>query len=63
MDKLRSVIAKMLTDRELIVYLLVESGMTTRDLAERLGVSHETIRSLHKDAKAKMELYREAGIL
>jgi DNA-binding CsgD family transcriptional regulator len=63
MDKLRSVMAKMLTDREIIVYLLVESGMTTRDLAERLGVSHETIRSLHKDAKAKLELYKKTGIL
>ena len=63
MDKQRSVLYKMLTDRELIVYLLIESGMTTRDLAERLGVSHETIRSLHKDAKAKMEMFKEAGIL
>lgn len=52
----------MLTEREVIIYQLIESGMTTRDLAERIGVSHENIRTVHKNATEKIKRFGEAGL-
>jgi DNA-binding CsgD family transcriptional regulator len=61
MDNIKQLLSNMLTERELIIFLLVESNMSTRDLAGRLGVSHENIRTTHKNAKAKMEKFADAG--
>lgn len=61
-DSIKALTSKMLTEREVIIYQLIESGMTTRDVAERIGVSHESVRTTHKDAAAKIKQFGEAGL-
>lgn len=62
MDTIKALLSQMLTEREAIIYMLVESGMTTRDLAERLSVSHGTISLTHKNAQEKITLFGELGL-
>lgn len=62
LDTIKALTSPTLTEREVIIYLLIESGMTSRDLANRLGISHESVRGTHKDAKAKIDKLSEAGM-
>lgn len=43
MQELKNYVDKHLTDREMIIYLLVVSGMSYRDIAKRLLTSHQSI--------------------
>lgn len=61
-DSIKALTSQMLTEREVIIYMLVESGMSTRDIAARLDVSHENIRTTHKNAEAKIKRFGEAGL-
>lgn len=45
-----------LTDRELEVYRLIGNGLSTREIAERLGLSIKTIESHRENVKAKLRL-------
>lgn len=45
-----------LTDRELEVFDLIGSGMTTRQIAERLTLSHKTIETYKENIKRKLNL-------
>lgn len=62
-DAIKALTKHQLTEREVIIYQLVQSGMTTRDVAERIGVSHESVRTTHKNAEAKIKRLGEAGLL
>jgi DNA-binding CsgD family transcriptional regulator len=63
-DVISSLTAIQPTEREVIVYLLVEDGsISNRRLGEILGVSHENIRTTHLKAKKKIERLGEAGLL
>lgn len=61
-DSIKALTNIMLTEREVIIYQLIESGMTTRDVAERIGVSHESVRTTHKNAADKIKRFGEAGL-
>lgn len=51
-----------LTDRELEVFDLIGSGMTTRQIAERLDLSHKTIETYKENIKAKLKLKNAAEL-
>lgn len=63
MDPITRMMKSQLTEREAIVYLLIESGMGYRDLGKRLGVSHYYISKLFDAASAKVEKLETAGVL
>lgn len=54
MDKFKRLLAQQIEESDLILYTLIESGMTYRDLGERLGLSHETIRKRYKATSKKI---------
>jgi DNA-binding NarL/FixJ family response regulator len=51
-----------LTDRELEVFGLIGQGLTTRQIAERLGLSYKTIESYRENIKAKLSLKNAAEL-
>ena len=53
--KLKDLKSVMMSDWEAVVYLLVVSGLSTRDLGQRLGVSHQSIVNAHSRASKKLE--------
>lgn len=61
-DSIKALTSQMLTEREVIIYQLVESGMSSRDVADRIGVSHESVRTTHKNAADKIKRFGEAGL-
>jgi len=61
MDSIRKLMSNMLTEREIIIFLLIDSGMSYRDLATRLGVSHGTIQNTYELAKQKLDRFAQAG--
>lgn len=61
MDNIKAIIAQQLTERELIFYLLIESGMSQRDLADRLGMSHTNVGRTYDIASSKMKRQANAG--
>ena len=62
MDQILSIMSTQLSEREVIYYLLIESGMASRDIAERLGVSHTGVLRVYKKAKAKMTEFGNLGL-
>ncbi|CAB4182581.1 hypothetical protein UFOVP1439_30 [uncultured Caudovirales phage] len=62
MDQLEQLIASQLTEKEVILILLVESGMTHREIGDRLMVHYSSIHRAYKKGKAKMDRLAEAGI-
>lgn len=50
-----------LSEKEVIIFLLIESGMSYRDLGNRLGLSYETVSNIYKSAAQKMEFYADSG--
>lgn len=61
MDNIKKLTSTMLTEREIIIYLLVDSGLSYRDLGKRLGLSYENIRNTYESSKEKMDKFAEAG--
>lgn len=51
-----------LTDRELEVFGLIGQGLTTRQIAERLHLSHKTIESYRENIKGKLGLKNAAEL-
>jgi len=62
MDQITLLLKSQLSEREIIILLLIESGMGYRDLAKRLGVSHYYIGQTYEKAKFKMNKLAEAGM-
>jgi DNA-directed RNA polymerase specialized sigma24 family protein len=61
MDNIKQLMSNMLTEREIMIFMLIESGMSYRDLADRILVSHENVRNTYDRAKAKMSKFGDAG--
>lgn len=51
-----------LTDRELEVFGLIGQGLTTRQIAERLHLSHKTIESYRENIKTKLGIKNAAEL-
>jgi len=51
-----------LTDRELEVFELIGDGLTTRQIAERLELSHKTIETYKENLKHKLSLKNAAEL-
>lgn len=47
-------IAEKLTDREIEIFLLIGEGITTQEIAERLGISVKTVESHRENIKQKV---------
>ncbi len=47
---------ELLCDRELQVYILIGEGLSTRDIAEKLGMSTKTVQTHREHIKAKLGL-------
>lgn len=63
MDNINRYTSAMLTEREIMTYMLIKSPMTLRDLGNRLGISYESIRETYKSAEEKMKKLTEAGLI
>jgi DNA-binding NarL/FixJ family response regulator len=61
-DNILAIMSTQLTERELIFFHLVESGMTTRDIADRLGISHMGVSKVYWKAKNKMAKFADLGL-
>lgn len=61
-DQILQIMSTQLTEREVMLYLLIESGMTLRDTADRLGLSPAGVDKVYKRAKKKMTIFAEAGL-
>lgn len=51
-----------LTDRELEVFAMIGRGLTTRQIAEKLFLSHKTIESYRENIKSKLRLRNAAEL-
>lgn len=63
MDQINAIMRTQLSEREVIIFLIVQSGKFAnyRELGDVLGVSHETVRKIYTSAKAKIEKAGESG--
>lgn len=61
MDNIKLLMSNMLTEREIMIFMLITSGMSQRDLATRLQLSHENVRKTYQGAKVKIDKFAEAG--
>lgn len=61
-NPITAVLSTQISDREAIIYMLVESGMSYRDLAGRLGMTHGGIAHIYEKAKKKFYIMGEAEI-
>lgn len=59
MDHIKLMVDSQLTEREIIIYLLVQSGMSYRDLAKRLLTSHSNVQRAYQAADKKMSKMSE----
>ncbi len=57
-----SVVSK-LTDRELEIYQLIGSGMPTRDIASRLGISAKTVETHRENIKVKLGIDNSSSLV
>lgn len=55
MDAIKALMATQLTERELMVFLLVDSGMEYSDIARRLLTNHTNIKRAYLSAQSKMD--------
>ena len=55
MDQIKKVVETQLSDKELMIFLLVKSGMSYRDLGERLITSHSNILRTYEKAERKLK--------
>ena len=63
MDQVKTLMETQLSERELIIYLLVESGnLSYRDLAKHLLTNHTNVRRTYESAKLKMDKMANAGM-
>jgi hypothetical protein len=63
MDGLKRIMDLQLSEKEVMVYMLVQSGMTYRDLGERLGMSHQAIANIYKSGEKKLIFLAENNLL
>lgn len=62
MDQIKILMDTQLSERELMIFLLVENGMSYRELAKHLLTNHTNIRRAHEAAKEKINKFAEAGL-
>lgn len=62
MDQIEQLMGSQLTEKEVILILLVESGMTYREIGEKLMVHPSTLQRAYKKGRAKMDRQAEAGL-
>jgi len=55
MDQIKKIVETQLSERELIIFLLVKSGMSYRDLGKRLSTSHSNILRTFEAAERKLK--------
>lgn len=63
MENIERLTKSMLSEREIIILLLVDSGMSFNDLGPRLVCSPSSVKRTYDKAKKKMNLLAEAGLL
>lgn len=62
-DNIKDIMSKQLSEKEVMIYLLVENGMAYRDVAALpFGISHETARTIYEAAKEKFDAQADAGL-
>lgn len=62
-NNVKQIMSTQLTETEVMVYLLVKSGHTYREVAELpFGFTHETARSTFERAEKKMDIMSECGV-
>lgn len=54
MDKYKTLLDQQLSEREVMIYLLISNGMSYRDLADKLGMSHGWVQQTFEKAKDKL---------
>lgn len=52
-----------LTDRELTVFQLTGSGLATREIAERLGISFKTVETHKENIKVKLGIHNATALM
>jgi len=63
MDHIKILMETQLSEKELIIFLLVENGgMSYRTIADILMTNHTNIRRTYESAKDKMNRFAEAGM-
>lgn len=63
LDNVSIIMSTQLTEKEVLVYLLVMNGWTYRKIAELpFGISYDTARKLYDKAKPKMDRLAELGL-
>lgn len=55
MDQIKAIMETQLTERELLIFMLVESGMSYRDLGKRLMTNHSNILRTYESAREKLD--------
>lgn len=55
MDEIKKIVETQLSERELMIFLLVKSGMSYRDLGKRLVTSHSNILRTYEAAERKLK--------
>lgn len=64
MDIIKKITNDMLTEKEIIIYLLVtNTGQDFRTIGEWIGISHENVRGTYNKAKKKFERFAEHNML
>jgi transcriptional regulator len=63
MDPINKIISTQLSEREVIIYMLVQSGMSMRDIAWRLATTHQAISKVNQTAADKIAQMGAAGLL
>jgi transposase len=53
-NKIKELVNKGMSQIEAMVYILVQSGMTYRELGARLGMSHTKVANWYKAAEEKL---------
>ena len=63
LNSIRQITNSQVSEGEAMVYLLIESGLSLRDLADRLGVSHTQVSNVYHNARNKISVLANCGLL
>jgi DNA-binding CsgD family transcriptional regulator len=61
MDHIKLLTDHQLSEREIIIFLLVKSGLGYRDIGKRLLIDHTQIARIYHKAEGKISRFSEAG--
>ena len=61
-DQINAIMRAIPSERDVMTYLLVESGMSYRDLAKRIGVSHDNVMRTYERTRKQLNRLRDAGL-